>query len=198
VSSEKSDRERWEARYRARTLERKTPPAWLMDHLPLLPRRGRALDVAMGLGGTALTLARHGLQVTGLDIAPTAVQQVDCWAREEGLAVEALETDARRYEWPRAAFDVITQFYFLERDLFPRLRDSLKPGGWLLIETASTENIALGGLGPKQEAWCLRPGELEAGFSAYRIHDFRETVLEGPMAVQSIVAQKPEPTRSRA
>lgn len=185
------DRDRWEARYAARSLEPKAAPSWLEAHASLLPRQGWALDVAMGLGGATLALARRGLRVVGLDLAPTAVRQVSRWAREQGLPVEPVVADACTWVWPQERFDVITQFYYLERALFPRMRAALRPGGLAVIETVSAENLAIGGLGPKRREWCLARGELLEHFAGYRILDYREAVLEGPMAVQSIVAQKP-------
>ena len=49
------------------------PSAFVLDWLPRLPR-GRALDVACGLGATAIALAEAGFDVTAIDIAPTALQ----------------------------------------------------------------------------------------------------------------------------
>lgn len=51
---------KWNARYEDSTSLPRVAPV-LADHQYLLPRTGRALDLACGLGGNALCLAAHGL-----------------------------------------------------------------------------------------------------------------------------------------
>ena len=43
------------------------PAKWLVDNLPILPRGGRVLDVAMGTGRNAIYLAKMGFEVDGVD-----------------------------------------------------------------------------------------------------------------------------------
>ena len=51
-----------------RTLEGQTPPTdWLLANEDLLPRSGRALDVACGRGRHAFWLAERGLAVDAVD-----------------------------------------------------------------------------------------------------------------------------------
>jgi tellurite methyltransferase len=68
-----SDRERWNARYRE---EAAIPPPspFLVGLDALLPRTGRALDVAGGPGRHALWLARRGLDVTLADVSDVALE----------------------------------------------------------------------------------------------------------------------------
>src|SRR5205814_5476112 len=66
------DRTRWDARYQAAAPARR-PAAFLTALEGELPRSGRALDVAGGAGRNALWLARRGLEVTLVDIAPSAL-----------------------------------------------------------------------------------------------------------------------------
>ena len=66
------DRARWEAGYQAGGPTR-APAGFLLELDGELPRAGRALDVAGGAGRNALWLARRGLAVTLVDIAPSAL-----------------------------------------------------------------------------------------------------------------------------
>jgi 2-polyprenyl-3-methyl-5-hydroxy-6-metoxy-1,4-benzoquinol methylase len=49
---------------------------------------GKALDLGCGTGTNAVTLARRGWQVTGIDFAPKAVRQARRKAAGEGLQIE--------------------------------------------------------------------------------------------------------------
>jgi SAM-dependent methyltransferase len=111
------------------------------------------LDVGAGAGGVALTLARHfpGLRVVALepDESPLRVARENVAAAALGerielraLPVEELQ-DSDRFE---AAY--VSQMYLadgaLERGL-RAVRVALRPGGWVLMTTAS---VAGAGLGP--------------------------------------------------
>jgi ubiquinone/menaquinone biosynthesis C-methylase UbiE len=60
----------------------------------LLPRRGRALDVAGGTGRHALWLARRGLDTTLADVPQVALEKAAAAASEEGW-VESGRHEAR-------------------------------------------------------------------------------------------------------
>lgn len=59
---------------------RVTPPE-VMEFIAVTPP-GRALDLGCGTGTNAITLARHGWQVTGVDFAPRAIRM----ARRKAVA----------------------------------------------------------------------------------------------------------------
>ena len=50
-----------------------------------LPTQGRALVPGAGSGYDAIALARHGLKVTAIDLAPTAGQRLRTLRDEAGL-----------------------------------------------------------------------------------------------------------------
>jgi SAM-dependent methyltransferase len=56
--------------------------------------RGAVLDVGCGLGDNAIYLASQGHQVTGIDSAPTAVEQARQRARQHGVDVDFAVADA--------------------------------------------------------------------------------------------------------
>jgi 2-polyprenyl-3-methyl-5-hydroxy-6-metoxy-1,4-benzoquinol methylase len=63
-----------------------TPPEvmeFLADAEP-----GRALDLGCGTGTNAITLARHGWQVTGVDFAPRAIRAAQSKASQAGLEID--------------------------------------------------------------------------------------------------------------
>jgi 2-polyprenyl-3-methyl-5-hydroxy-6-metoxy-1,4-benzoquinol methylase len=68
-----------------------TPPEvmdFIADALP-----GKALDLGCGTGTNAITLARHGWRVTGVDFASKAIQTARRKAAAAGLKIEFHATD---------------------------------------------------------------------------------------------------------
>src|SRR5204863_201707 len=61
---------------------------WLVQNADLLPRRGKALDVACGSGRHALLLSAAGLSVRAVDRDPEAIAELKAAARRLGFRVE--------------------------------------------------------------------------------------------------------------
>jgi len=135
-----SDRERWNARYAARA-ERSAPSPFLDQLDDLLPRSGRALDLAGGAGRHALWLARRGLAVTLADVSDVALAQAEVAARAEGLALTAVRVDLLASPPPAGPWDLVLCMYFLHRPLFALLPGLLAPGGILVFSHATRKNL---------------------------------------------------------
>jgi SAM-dependent methyltransferase len=134
------DREKWNARYReAESVS--APSAFVLSLDALLPRAGRALDVAGGSGRHALWLARRGLDVTLADVSPVALARAAAIAREESLPLRAVEVDLETSPLPPGPWDLVLCTYFLHRPLLAALKDALAPGGWLVVAHATRRNL---------------------------------------------------------
>lgn len=134
------DRDKWNARYREK--ERPAAPSSFVVGLDaLLPRRGRALDVAGGAGRHALWLARRGLEVTLADVSEVALEEAARAARAEGLALTTVQVDLEEAPLPEGPWDVILCTYFLQRALFASFPRALAPGGWLALAHATRRNL---------------------------------------------------------
>lgn len=64
------------------------------------------LDLGSGQGRDACLFARHGMQVTGVDISPTGVKQMLNEGKKEGLAIEGVVSDILDFSTD-AQFDII-------------------------------------------------------------------------------------------
>ena len=98
---------------------------------------GRALELACGLGGNAVWLAKAGWTVTATDYSAVAIEKARHLAIEQGVTVEFVVADATSYV-PLRQFDLIACFYI---QLFPTQRaimlanisKMLTPGGTLIF-----------------------------------------------------------------
>lgn len=186
------DAERWDARYlhEARFATFVQPRPFLVENAAYLPSTGLALDVAMGLGGNAAFLLERGLRVVGIDISRVALRQAK--ARLPGLM--AVLADLTCFPLPERTFDVILNFYYLQRDLWPQYRRALRPGGVLFFETLTQE---MRSIHPEIDPlYLLYPGELRQAFADWEILAYREGWEEDcggrRRAVASLVARLPE------
>lgn len=69
--------------------------------------RGHALDLGCGTGSQSLYLARHGLNVVGVDFSSTAIARARDQARRAGLSVDFQMADVTRLEFLREPFDLV-------------------------------------------------------------------------------------------
>lgn len=98
------------------------------------------LDVACGTGVVAVTAARAGAKVRGLDLSPVLVEEAKKNASIVGTAIEFVEGDAEALPYKDGEFDVVvSQFGHMfapRHDVVIReMLRVLKPGGRLAFST---------------------------------------------------------------
>jgi len=200
-----SNREKWNQRHHQRELPVAACQV-LQNHSGLLPSTGRALDVACGLGGNAVLLARAGLECEAVDISDVAVTRLNDFAQRQQLRLTARQADIEANGLgltPNSTskqYDVITVSYFLYRPLFPELIAALKPGGLLFYQTF-VNTAAREMRGPKNSNFYLREKELLSHFDGLEIRYY----CEGPhdrnektAAEAELIARKPSSLNSSA
>jgi SAM-dependent methyltransferase len=132
---------------------------------------GRALDLACGLGRHAVLLNSLGWRVTAVDASPVAIRAL----RSRNLPIDARIADLERGEFviEPGAWELICDYHYLQRDLFPSIRAGVRPGG-LFVGAFRTAG-----------RFGVRPGEIRGLFSDWEIAHYGE----GESA--EIVARKP-------
>ena len=135
-----ADRDRWNERYRAQA-EPSAPSPFVVSLGDLLPRSGRALDVAGGAGRHALWLARRGLEVTLADVSDVALESARRAAAAEGLHIATVQVDLETAPIPPGPWDLILCTFYLNRPLFASFAAALAPGGWLVVSHATRSNL---------------------------------------------------------
>jgi SAM-dependent methyltransferase len=148
-----------------------------------------ALDVAMGRGRHALPMARAGWRVFGVDLKVDALRDAARDAKREGLQLHLWCADLTQHSLPRSRFDLVVVTRYLQRDLFPAIRDAVAAGGIVIYETFTTKQLALG-VGPKSPDHLLVPGELRDALVGFDVLFYEET--ESPEAVARLVARRPQ------
>lgn len=108
------------------------------------------LDLACGPGRHLLELARRGYRVTGVDATAPLLETAASLARTEGLDIELVHEDMRRFRRDDA-FDAVlsmaTSFGYCEdpdddRRVLENIRSSLRDDGALLMELMAKEVVA--------------------------------------------------------
>jgi SAM-dependent methyltransferase len=136
-------------------------PSELLDRLAAmdLVRPGaRVVDLGTGTGSLARLFARHGCEVTGVDIAAPLLEQARRLDREAGVQIAYVEAPAEATGLPDGGFDVVSAgqcWHWFDRPAAAReVTRLLVSGGtvaiahfdWLPIEgnvVAATEEIIL-------------------------------------------------------
>jgi SAM-dependent methyltransferase len=151
---------------------------------------GLALDLACGAGRHSFWLAEHGWTVTAVDGAEQAIKFLEERADDCGLNIRTVIADleARTYQIQPSAWDLILMTYYLQRDLFEKVKAGVKPGGLVIAIVHITQDTEQ----PTHHR--AAPGELFGFFRDWSIlHSY-----EGPSKdeahrrdVAEIVAQRP-------
>lgn len=184
---------RWNKKMRERGVaEEGKPNSFLKRHIHLFPP-GRALDIAAGEGRNAVFLAEHGFDVEAIDISKMALRKARELARSRGVKIKTIIANLDFYPIEQGHYDLITDFYFLDRRLIPVIKKGLKKGGKVIFETYLTANKSLGLRGPQNPVYLLKPNELLELFKGLRILFYREGIFkEGKSrkAIASLIAEK--------
>jgi SAM-dependent methyltransferase len=155
----------------------------------------RALDVAMGRGRHAEVLAKYGYRVFGVDWQIDVVCDASARLRSQGFELLAWVGDLTRQPLAQDAFDVVVVTRYLQRDLFPSLRQAVVPGGVVLYETFTEGQLALG-RGPTSPDHLLKPLELFHYFEGFDVLHYEE--VAEPEAVARIAARRRDASAENA
>ena len=184
--------DKWERRYQQASLP-VDACALLREQQTWLPTTGRALDLACGLGGNAVLLARRGLQVDAVDMAATAITKLTDYAAQQQLPVNAhcLDLECKSSTWlsgQQGSYAVIVVSYYLHRPILPLIEAALAPGGLLFYQTFNMLRVS--NSGPQNPDFLLAENELPSQFPSLstRLHrqDINTEKATKPLQTQYI------------
>ena len=202
---ESSPAARWTARYdTAEYLYGETANDFLRAQAHLIPP-GPVLCVADGEGRNGVWLAERGHPVTSVDFAPTATEKARRLARRRHVRIEAITADMAEWEIPAGVWSAVVWIF---AHLPPPARAKalagsvagLAPGGLLLLEGYTPEQVGRGTGGPPDPALTFTEemlAEATAGLDVLRLQAFERDVHEGRLhtgraAVVQLVARRPQ------
>jgi SAM-dependent methyltransferase len=183
-----ADRERWDTRYaRDALVMGPAPKPFVLELERVLPRAGRALEIACGEGQLAAWLARRGLEVTAVDISAVALDKLCSRAAAEGFAgrLRAIEADLDDgLPYIERGLDLVTCVDFYSPPIMTQARKLLAPGGMLLVQVLLQSP---GGDSPHRAA----PGEALALARGLHLHFYREGIMGGRPLAQLLAQRAP-------
>jgi cyclopropane fatty-acyl-phospholipid synthase-like methyltransferase len=115
-----------------------------------LEKGSKILDLCCGTGRHSLELARRGYQVVGVDLTQSYLDKARMQAESEGLNVQLIRSDMRRFcqiESFDAVINMFTAFGYFEveadnKRVLANIHCSLRKGGILLIDVMGKEILA--------------------------------------------------------
>jgi SAM-dependent methyltransferase len=121
------------------------PAAKLVKFAQVAPGQ-KLLDVACGTGVVAVTAARRGAKVSGLDLSPVLLERARHNAGLAAVDIDFTEGDAEALPYPDASFDVVLSQYghiFAPRPavVLREMLRVLKVGGRLAFSTWPPEHF---------------------------------------------------------
>ena len=155
-------------------------------------RAGTALDYGMGQGRNAIYLAQQGWTVTGFDPAVQAVAAAQEQAGRLGVKISTLAIGDEQFEFGQDQWDLIVLSYVGFRGTLPRLYESLKPGGRIVVEAFHRDSLKNGPIGA---GVVFDTNELLTLFARYRVIHYEDAedtsdFGNGINRVVRLVAQK--------
>jgi len=200
----------WSARYRDAGddyLFGTAPNAFLSAQAGRFTAGMSVLAVADGEGRNSVWLAEQGCAVTATEISPVALAKAAKLARARQVAVDFIEADLLRWDWPLAAFDAVVGIFIqfvgpLEREiLFARMRAAVKPGGLLLLHGYTPKQLEYRTGGPSALENLYTPEMLRQAFADWPCLTLREHEDEiregrghaGRAALIDLVVRRPLP-----
>ena len=179
-----------------------TPNDFLRENAHLIPR-GSVLCVADGEGRNSVFLATTGRDVSSVDISDVGVAKTKKLASEKGVSVDAQVGDLAEFDLGRNKWQGVVSIFAhlaidLRQDLHRRVIESLAPGGVVLLEAYTVNQIGRGTGGPQVPELLMSAESLSQEFGSLEIIHLKELereVVEGSghtglAAVVQLIARK--------
>ena len=179
----------WDERYRNAEYQYGiNPNEFIAEKLRLL-KPGRILIPAAGEGRDLVFAASLGWEAHGFDLSDQGEAKALKLARERKVNIHYTCQDAFQIKFPLESFDVIALSYFhlpheLRLKFHQKCMEWLKPGGYIILEGFSKNQLDKNSGGPKDPSWLFSPQELTSDFQGLHVllNEEKERVLdEGPL-----------------
>jgi len=195
----------WDERYHgASRMFGAAPNAFIRANTPRPGTSARALVPGDGYGRNGVWLATRGYRVLSVDISPVAIEAARAFAAENGVEIEAEVVDLTDWTPEPEAFDLVAVAFvhFPEEERIKahaRLVEALAPGGLLMLQAYSRNQIGRDSGGPQTPLLLHTTDQLAADFASLEIERLAEAIVDldegtrhrGVSSVIELLARKP-------
>lgn len=173
--------DKWDAIYTHQECKTALPAEVLQQNLHLLPQSGAGLDLACGLGGNAICMAKHGIEVDAWDVSSVAIDKINDYVDKHKIKILTQQRDIENDPPSPNTYDVVVVSYFLYRPILKNICKCLKSDGLLFYQTFCAEKVTYSDhiTGPKNPNYLLNKNELLSVCEGMQILVYREEGLQG-------------------
>ena len=194
----------WDERYADEEYVYGTEPNVFLKTQIAKLTQGKILSLCEGEGRNAVYLAKQGYEVTGVDSSSVGLEKAEKLAAREGVTISTELADMGDFHIEPNAWDGVVSIFChippaMRGELHRQVVAGLKPGGVLILEAYTPEQLAHGTGGPKIASLTMTAESLKAELEGLEIESLQELerdVVEGKFhtgrgAVVQLVARKP-------
>ncbi len=194
----------WDARYGEEGFAYGiTPNTFLTTFADTFKAGQKVLVIGDGEGRNGVWLAEQGCSVVSVDSSRVGVEKAQNLANEKGMKVDTVCADLNDWDWPESEFDFVVIIYVhFPPDVRALLHDkvvlTLKPGGQLIMESFTPEQLNYTSGGPPVLEMLYTAEMMKADFKLLEIQQLEECITElnegkyhcGEGAVVRLIAKK--------
>lgn len=165
----------WETRYAEQGFAYGTEPnAFMVSQQSRFSPGQRVLLIGEGEGRNGVWLARQGLQVTAVDQSEVGLAKAQELAKQNGVSLETICADLTSWVWPEAEYDFVISIFVhfpssVRRRIHQACLAALKPGGRVIMEAFTPEQLQFSSGGPPVEDMLFQEAEVREDFAGARI-----------------------------
>lgn len=153
------------------------PNAFIEAHAYRLEAQKRIVAFAEGEGRNAVFLARQGHDVTAWDYTQNGLKKTQKLAERYNVKVETGQKDLIHDPVPSEEFDAAIMVFghFFKKDqkpVFEKLISVIKPGGIIMLEVYSEDQLRYQTGGPKRTDMLYDPRDLLEWIRGYKVLHF--------------------------
>lgn len=194
----------WDARYSEDGFAYGTEPNdFVAEHAHRIPS-GPVLCLAEGEGRNAVAVAHLGHPVTAVDLSAVGLAKAEALARSQGVQITVQQADLAEYDPGHNQWAGIVSVWChvpppVRRALHKKVVAALKPGGVLLLEAYTPDQVGRGTGGPPVAGPMMTAAGLEDELAGLDLEICREVEREvsegkyhqGHSATVQVLATKP-------
>ncbi len=202
----------WDERFAAEEYIFGTAPnAFLYDNIDTIKRlvpTGKVLCLGEGEGRNAVFLAKHGYEVTAVDLSEIGLRKAKKLAHSQGVDLHTQVVDLATYDMPKGKFDIIVSIFVhlplaLRQRLHQQVIANLAPNGLYVLEAYTVHHLELTQSGqsvggPKAAEMMMSLAELSHELDGLTFMQAEERLVmldegsahRGQSAVVDIIARK--------